>query len=311
MTHAQDLFNQTPTSFSFEFFPPRTQQAAESLYDSMVRLEQLGPSYVSVTYGAGGTTRELTRDLVLRAQNQTGLNTVPHMTCVKQTEGELRDLLAAYAQAGVSNILALRGDPPSDAEHDWGTERFRYAAELVSFIKDQAKPLGHPDPRGFGVGIAGFPEGHPGTPNRMAEMDHLKAKVDAGADFIITQMFFDNRDFYDFRDRCELAGIRVPIIAGIMPVQSVPGMRRMSELALGMRYPAPMLRALRRTDGSDESVRRVGVHWATEQCRDLLDHDAKGIHFYTLNKSGATVEIYRTLGVSNSKQLLEGNDLGI
>ena len=311
MTHAQDLFKLTPTSFSFEFFPPRSKEAAESLYESMVRLEQLGPSYVSVTYGAGGTTRELTRDLVLRAQTQTGLVTVPHMTCVKQTEDELRDLLAAYAQAGVSNILALRGDPPADTAHDWGKERFRYAAELVRFIKDQGKPLGHPDPRGFGIAIAGFPEGHPGTPNRMAEMDHLKAKADAGADFIITQMFFDNRDFYDFRDRCDLAGIKIPIIAGIMPVQSVPGMRRMAELAQGMRYPAPMLRALRRTDGSDDSVRRVGVHWATEQCRDLLDHNVKGIHFYTLNKSGATVDIYRTLGVSKSSQLLEGNDLGI
>ncbi len=171
--------------------------------------------------------------------------------------------------------------------------------------------LGHPDPRGFGIGVAGFPEGHPGTPNRMLEMDHLKAKVDAGADFIITQMFFDNRDFYDFRDRCELAGIRVPILAGIMPVQSVVGMRRMAELALGMRYPAPMLRSLRRTDGSDDSIRRVGVHWATEQCRDLLDHGVRGIHFYTLNKSNATVEVYRTLGVSHSGQFFEGNTLGI
>lgn len=309
--HIQDIFQRSPTTFSFEFFPPRSPEQAEMLYDHMERLQPLRPTFVSVTYGAGGTTRELTRDLVLRVKDRTGLAPMPHMTCVKQSEGELRDLLAAYATAGVGNILALRGDPPNGQPHDWGTERFKFASELVSFIREQGPRLGHPDRRGFGIGIAGFPEGHPGTPNRMSEMDHLKAKVDAGADFVVTQMFFDNRDFYDFRDRCELAGIRIPIIAGIMPVQSVVGMRRMAELALGMRYPAPMLRALRRTDGSDDSIRRVGVHWATEQCRDLLDHGVKGIHFYTLNKSNATIEIYKTLGVSNSDQFFERNNLGI
>ncbi len=309
--HIQDIFQRSPTTFSFEFFPPRSPEQAEQLYDHMERLQPLRPTFVSVTYGAGGTTRELTRDLVLRVNERTGLSPMPHMTCVKQSEEELRDLLATYATAGVGNILALRGDPPVGQPHDWGAERFKFASELVSYIRAQGPRLGHPDRRGFGIGIAGFPEGHPGTPNRMAEMDHLKAKVDAGADFIVTQMFFDNRDFYDFRDRCELAGIRIPIIAGIMPVQSVIGMRRMAELALGMRYPAPMLRALRRTDGTDESIRRLGVHWATEQCRDLLDHGVKGIHFYTLNKSNATIEIYKTLGVSNSDQFFEGNNLGI
>jgi methylenetetrahydrofolate reductase (NADPH) len=313
--HIQDIFRQHPTTFSFEFFPPRSPEQAEALYEHMLRLEQLKPTFVSVTYGAGGTTRELTRDLVLRAKEKTGLIPVPHLTCVRQSEDEMRDLLAAYAGHGVGNILALRGDPPNgqpqDPPHDWDTERFRHAIELIGYIKDMGPKLGHPDRRGFGIGVAGFPEGHPGTPNRMVEMDHLKAKVDAGADFIITQMFFDNRDFYDFRDRCELAGIRVPIIAGIMPVQSVVGMRRMAELALGMRYPAPMMRSLRRTDGSDDSIRRVGVHWATEQCRDLLDHGVRGIHFYTLNKSDATVEVYRTLGVSHSGQFFEGNGLGI
>ncbi len=309
--HIQDVFARAPTTFSFEFFPPRSPEQAEQLYEHMVRLEQLQPTFVSVTYGAGGTTRDLTRDLVLRVKERTGLSPVPHMTCVRQGECELRELLAAYAAQGIGNILALRGDPPAGQTHDWGADRFRYASELVRFIREQGPALGHPDRRGFGVGVAGFPEGHPSTPNRMVEMDHLKAKVDAGADFIVTQMFFDNRDFYDFRDRCELAGVRVPIIAGIMPVQSVAGMRRMAELALGMRYPAPMLRALRRTDGSDDAIRRVGVHWATEQCRDLLDHGVRGIHFYTLNRSNATAEVYRTLGVSHSGQLCEGNSLGI
>ena len=140
-------------------------------------------------------------------------------------------------------------------------------------------------------------------------MDYLKAKVDAGADFIVTQMFFDNHDFYDFRERCELAGIDIPIIAGIMPVQSVAGMKRMADLARGMHFPAPLLRAIRRTDGSSEAIRRIGVHWATEQSRDMLDNSVRGIHFYTLNSSTATMEIYKTLGVRDSGQLGAGATL--
>jgi methylenetetrahydrofolate reductase (NADPH) len=157
--------------------------------------------------------------------------------------------------------------------------------------------------RGLGGGGAGFPEGHPATPNRLEEMDHLKAKVDAGADYICTQLFFDNRDFYDFRERCELAGINVPILAGIMPVTTLGGMKRMAQLALGARVPAKLLRALGRAAGDAEAVKRVGIHWATEQCRDLLDNQVRGIHFYTLNKSDATRQIYRSLGLRDSSGL--------
>lgn len=265
---------------------------------------------MSVTYGAGGSTRQLTRDLVHRVREKTGIVTVPHLTCVKHSELEIREIVEGYARRGIQSILALRGDPPVDEAHDWGSDRFSNASELVYFIRkigdEHAQSSGFP---GFGIGIAGFPEGHPATPNRLNEMDYLKAKVDAGADYIITQMFFDNRDLYDFRDRCELSGIRIPIIAGIMPIQSIAGMKRMSELALGMRFPAPLMRMVRRTDGSHEAIRRVGVHWATEQSRDLLDHRVAGIHFYTLNTSGATLEIYKTLGVSNSDQLSGGPTL--
>ncbi|MCL4694806.1 MAG: methylenetetrahydrofolate reductase, partial [Candidatus Hydrogenedentes bacterium] len=161
----------------------------------------------------------------------------------------------------------------------------------------------HPDNRGFGIGVAGFPEGHPDTPNRLMEMDHLKAKVDAGADYICTQLFFDNRDFYDFCERCELSGIRVPIVAGIMPVTTAAGMKRMAELSAGSRFPAALLRALNRCGDDPEAVRRVGIHWATEQCRDLLDHRVRGIHFYTLNKSDATRQIYLSLGLRDSESL--------
>lgn len=303
--HIHDILAQHETTFSFEFFPPKTAEGFESLYAAMLELEALHPSFVSVTYGAGGSTRDLTNDLVVRLKTQTPLDPIPHLTCVCHSEAEIRTVLEKYAAAGISNILALGGDVPKTLErHDRSKDAFRYASQLVTYIKQFGSRGGaHKDPRGFGIGVAGFPEGHPGTPNRVKEMDYLKAKVDAGADYICTQLFFDNRDFYDFRDRCELAGIRVPIIAGIMPVTSLKGLASMADMALGCRYPAPLLRALNRTHGDADAVRRVGVHWATEQCRDLLDEQVRGIHFYTLNKSTATREVFLNLGVRSSAEL--------
>ena len=302
--HMQDVFKRNKTTFSFEFFPPKTEKGAANLFKTISDLERLEPSFVSVTYGAGGSTRELTNDLVVRIKKETSLNAMPHLTCVCHQADHVESLLERYAAQGISNILALRGDPPASVgNHNYKDDAYQYAAQLVAAIKRFNEKGSHTNGKGFGVGVAGFPAGHPGTPNRLQEMDHLRAKVDAGADFIITQLFFDNRDLYDFRDRCRLAGITVPIIAGVMPVSSVMGMRRMAELALGMRYPAPLLRMVRRTGGDNEAVRRVGVHWATEQCRDLLDHGVDGIHFYTLNKSTATRDVYRTLGVRDSGDL--------
>ena len=301
--HIADLLAATPTSFSFEFFPPRSPEAAAALFDSIAALEPLRPAFVSVTYGAGGSTRQMTHDLVVKIQSTTRIPATPHLTCVCHSEADIAGILERYAAAGVGNILALGGDLPRDrADHDRATDAFAHAADLVRFIqKFNATHLR--GRRGLGVGVAGFPEGHPGTPNRLLEMDHLKAKVDAGADYIVTQLFFDNRDFYDFRERCELAGITVPILAGIMPVTSGAGMRRMAELAAGARFPAGLLRAIARCGGDEEAVREVGVHWATEQCRDLLDHHVRGIHFYTLNKSDATRRIYKSLGLRDSTAL--------
>lgn len=302
--HIRDIFRLQRTTFSFEFFPPKGPEAAEALFQTIADLEGLRPTFVSVTYGAGGSTRELTNDLVVRLKDQTNLNPMPHLTCVGHAEDEIHTILARYSRHSISNILALRGDlPATNRDYDRSGDAFRRAAELVAFIRRFNESGAHPHPKGFGIGIAGFPEGHPETPNRLHEIDHLKAKVEAGADFIITQMFFDNRDFYDFRDRCRLAGIDVPIIAGVMPITSLPGMRKMAELALGSRFPASLIRAINRTGGDPGAVRRVGVHWATEQCRDLLDHDVSGIHFYTLNRSRATRDIYATLGVRDSTDL--------
>jgi methylenetetrahydrofolate reductase (NADPH) len=301
--HIQDIFRAHKTTFSFEFFPPKTDAASEELFAHVARLQALQPSFVSVTYGAGGSTRERTHDLVVRIRRETSLTAVAHLTCVCHTRDELAAILDRYAASGVENLMALGGDPPRDRlDHDRSQDAFAHADGLVGFIRSW-RLAG--DPRGFGVGVAGFPEGHPGTPNRLKEMDYLKQKVDAGADYVCTQLFFENRDFYDFRERCELAGITVPIVAGVMPITSRANMVRMAELALGARVPARLLRAVGRC-ADDAALARVGVHWATEQCRDLLDNAVRGIHFYTLNRSDATRQIYENLGVADSAALRAG-----
>lgn len=293
--HIRDILAGDEAKFSFEYFPPKTEEAADKLFDTIRELQSCDPAFVSVTYGAGGTTRGATHGLVLRLQRETRVNTIPHLTSVGHSEREISELLEGYAEAGVSNILALRGDAPKKAGAGKPGD-FTHAADLVAFIRRFSEKNGHD----FGIGVAGFPEGHPGTPNRIIEMDHLKAKIDEGADYICTQLFFDNHDFYDFRDRCELAGIHVPVLAGIMPVTSLAGMNRMAELAAGARFPAKLLRAIARAKGDDAVVRRIGIHHATAQCADLLDHGVKGIHFYTLNQSSATVEIFHQLGLRPS-----------
>ncbi|MFC5051083.1 methylenetetrahydrofolate reductase [NAD(P)H] [Rubritalea spongiae] len=299
--HISDILAQDGPSLSFEFFPPRTQESFDALYEVIAELEPYNPSFVSVTYGAGGTTRDLTHDLVVRIKESTGISPVPHLTCIGHTEEEIDAILTRYAEAGVSNILALRGDPPRDnPNYDRSNDDFKFAADLVRFIKKFNASGRHPDPRGFGIGVAGFPEGHPTTPNRVLEMEYLKEKVDAGADYIVTQLFFDNHDFFDYRERCAIAGIHIPIIAGIMPVTSLKGMRRMAELAEGARYPAKLLHALERANGDEAAVERIGIHYAAQQCSELLSNNVAGIHFYTLNKSKATREIYASLGLSNS-----------
>jgi methylenetetrahydrofolate reductase (NADPH) len=292
----KDILASAKTSFSFEFFPPKTPEAWENLFCSIKDLMPLHPSYVSVTYGAGGSTRDRTRDLIVRLRQETDLTVVSHLTCVGSSREDIREILSKYRASGVMNILALRGDQPRDAaDRQEPLGGFPHTANLVTFIKELFPEMC--------VGVAGFPEGHPETPNRLAEIDFLKAKVDAGADYIVTQLFFDNRDFYDFCERCELAGIRVPILAGIMPITTRQGMTRMAELAGGARLPARLLKAVARAR-DDDFVENVGIHWATEQVRDLLDHKVRGIHFYTLNSSRATLKIYDALGVTCSTQLI-------
>ena len=294
--HISEVFRQNQPAISFEFFPPRSEAASEALFHTIEKLIPLKPAYVSVTYGAGGSTRELTHDLVVKLHRETNLTIVSHLTCMGSRREEIFRILQRYDAHGIRNIMALRGDQPEQDPGPLSEQDFRYAVELVALIKQHFPHMG--------IGVAGFPEGHPDTPNRLTEIEHLKAKIDAGADYICTQLFFDNRDFYDFRERCQLAGIQVPIIAGIMPITSLKGMKRMAELALGARFPGKLLRALAGAK-NDAQAEKIGTHWATEQVLDLLDNKVLGVHLYTLNKSKASLHIYETLGLQRVDMLME------
>jgi len=297
-----DLLGRGRTLFSFEFFPPKRDAGWDRLFRTIgEELLPLEPDYVSVTYGAGGTTRDQTHRLVKRIHEEFDLTVVAHLTCVGSTREEIDGILQEYDHLGVTNILALRGDPPRDeALREAMTDRlgpggegspdFPYAADLVAYIRRR-----YPH---FSIGVAGFPEGHPATPNRLREVELLKAKVEAGADYIVTQLFFDNRDYFDYVDRLALAGVTVPVIAGIMPLSSRSGMERMADLAAGARFPAGLLRAVERTS-DDDGISRVGTHWATAQIAELLNAAAPGIHLYTLNHSRSTIRICENLGLAS------------
>ena len=305
--HITEIMRGNSPTFSFEFFPPKTPEAADTLYRTIRDLEAYMPDFVSVTYGAGGSTRELTHEIVERIQHTTKLDPIPHLTCVCHNEQEIEAILLRYGRSGIANILALGGDRPVGMPADKSQDAFQHAIDLVKFIRRFNDSGAHPDRRGFGIGVAGFPEGHPATPNRLVEMDYFKAKVDAGADYIITQLFFDNDDFLDFCERCALAGIHIPIIAGIMPITSIGGLKRMAELAGGARFPAKLLRTLQPCQGDPETVRRVGIQYASEQCHGLLENDVAGIHFYTLNRSDATRIIFDSLGIARDRNARASN----
>lgn len=294
--HIKSIFNKHKPSFSFEFFPPKTGEGFEKLFKRMKEeFIPLQPSSVSVTYGAGGSTREFTHNLVMKLHKETELTVIPHLTCIQAHKDEIYELVKSYADNGIENIFVIRGDLPEGVEEFVPEEDgFSYAKDLVEFIKNH-----FPD---MGIGVAGFVEGHPETPNRIHEIDYLKQKVDAGADYLITQMFFDNKDFWDFQERCEIAGINIPIIAGVMPITSRKVLYKVAELSPGTRFPAKLLKAIDRVR-NDDMVQNVGIHWASNQVLELVDNGVSGVHFYTLNKSDATRAIFDSLGMENTKQL--------
>jgi len=282
----RELFGRAQPVFSFEFFPPKTEAGEQSLLRTIDKLRPLEPSFVSVTYGAGGTTREKTIEIVSRVKREQGLEAMAHLTCVGHSRDEIAAILDRLAAAGLENVLALRGDPPrGETAFTRPADGFGYASELAAFIVSR----GH----GFGLGGAGYPEGHPECTDRDLDVTHLRAKVDAGVEVIITQLFYDNRDYFAFVDRARRAGITVPILPGIMPITNVPQIERITALC-GARIPADLSRRLHAADG-EEAVLQVGVAHALAQCRDLLAGGAPGIHFYTLNQSPATAAILAEL----------------
>ena len=283
----RDLLAADKPSFSFEFFPPKNDEAATQLERTIAELSVLKPAFVSVTYGAGGSTREKTIEIVSRIKQETGIEAMAHLTCVGSTREELRDILKRLCVNGVQNILALRGDPPKGETAFQAVQGgFSYASELVTFIREE---LGN----SVCIGGAGYPETHVECTTAQIDMDNLKRKVDAGLDFITTQLFYENRVYFDFVDRAQVAGIKVPIVPGIMPISNAGQPAR-----FGAVLPGNVASELHRRQDDLKAVQQLGVAHATAQCMDLLMGGAPGIHFYTLNRSTATAEIYAAL--SNS-----------
>ncbi|HEY8943737.1 MAG TPA: methylenetetrahydrofolate reductase [NAD(P)H] [Polyangiaceae bacterium] len=273
-------------AFSFEFFPPKDAEGVERLFETVARLRSYEPAYVSVTYGAGGSTRRLTVELVQRIKREAGLETMAHLTCVGSTREDLAGVLDELKAGSIDNVIALRGDPPKGQRefvaHEGG---FSFALELVAFIRARYD---------FCVAAACYPEGHPEATSRDDDLAHLKRKVDAGADFLITQLFFDNEDYFRFVSRARALGIGVPIIPGLMPITNLSQVKRFTALC-GASIPSELLSRLEAAGDDSEAVQAIGVEHATSQCRALLDGGAPGVHFYTLNRSRATVDILERL----------------
>lgn len=266
---------------SLEFFTPKTDASRNSLFRAIDRLKAIDPRFVSITCGAAGTTRERTADLAIEVQERFGLTTMAHVVCTGTTQQELRETLEHMAKAGIGNVLALRGDPPKGATN-WAPVEggFRYASELASFIRE-----------GFSMGIGGacYPEKHHEAQTLDADIDNLRRKVDAGAEFLITQLFFDNARYWSFVERIRAKGIDVPVVPGVMPVLNLANLRRIASLSPGTTVPPALEEAFRAAEGDDEASLRTGVRFAARQCDALLRQGAPGIHFYTLNRSKATL----------------------
>jgi methylenetetrahydrofolate reductase (NADPH) len=268
--------------FSLEFFPPKTQGEMTQLFQTLREVKTLKPGFISVTYGAGGGTRHSTLEIVKHAKREIGLESMAHLTCVGHSRNEIQRILDELVGSGIENVVALRGDPPKgEARFVPNPDGFAYASELAAFIR-RSYPLC--------IAVAGYPEGHIESPNKETDWSYLQRKVEAGGDFIITQLFFDNRHFYDFEKRMREKGVNVPIIPGIMPITNYGQILRFTRIC-GATIPERLMRDLERIQGEPEAVHRYGVAHATEQCLDLLAYGVPGIHFYTLNKSRATQDI--------------------
>ena len=276
---------------SFEFFPPKTDEGDRNLLEKQIpALLATRPDFCSVTYGAGGSTREKTLMIVDRIQREHQLTALAHLTCVNHTQAEVRALLEKFRALGCKNILALRGDPPGGGEFQATPEGFEFSSELVNFIRTSGE---------FSIGVAGFPEGHIANKNgKHADWQHLKEKVDAGADFVLTQLFFDNTDFFEFRDHVtKELGVKAPIVPGIISILSAAQIMRFTQLC-GSKVPTALRAKLDTLVGDDAAAMEFGIEYATRQCEELLRAGVPGLHFYTLNKAHSTVRVLKNLGLA-------------
>ena len=276
-----------PRNFSFEFFPPKTEQAIANLRGTVAKLAELKPSFCSVTFGAGGSTREMTYETVVEIQETTGIEAAPHISCIASTRDNIREVLQAYQAKGIRHIVALRGDMPSGM---MSAGEFRYANELVEFIRDETGDHFH-------IEVAAYPEVHPQAPNLDADLRNFKRKVEAGADTAITQAFYNPGAYFRFVSDCEKLGIDLPIVPGIMPITNYTQLSRFSE-ACGAEIPRWIRKRLEAFGDDRESIRAFGVEVVTILCERLLEQGAPGLHFYTLNQSEACLAIWENLGLS-------------
>ena len=282
--HIQDIFRRSPTTFSFEFFPPKTDAASDELFANIAQLQELKPSFVSVTYGAGGTTRDTTRRIVEHIAHDTSMTPMPHLTCVAHSRADVVDIVTGYRDAGLHNILALGGDPPLD-DADYPTD-FLYATELIEVVKSV---------NDFSIGVAAFPEGHPRSPDLESDRHFLAEKLRA-ADFGITQFFFRVEDYFRMVDELGDLGVNTPVLPGIMAFVNVPGLRRMAAMN-GTTIPAALQERLDAVAGEPARVRELAVEVCTPLIGELLDGGAPGVHLYTMNFSRAAREIWANLGL--------------
>ncbi len=281
-----DIIKARGSSLSFEFFPPKDPAAEDSLFQAINDLKGYQPTFVSVTYGAGGGTLRNTRKVILRLKEETTLTPMPHLTCVEQSSKDLENIIQDYKKHGIENVLALRGDPPKGQDkfvaHPNG---FCYAIDLVRLVVMVG---------GYSIGVAVYPEGHTEAPDLETDMYYTKQKISAGTDFAITQMFFDNRFFYNFMERAEKAGITIPIIPGIMPITDIEKIKRFGKMT-GATLPSSIVGPMEKAASPEEAL-KLGVEFATKQCQDLRRNGVNYFHFYTLNQSQATTEIVDNLG---------------